>query len=103
MSEAVILALIASIAAPLVAVLVYLVKTTLADNRDSWKQRAESSEAREEQLKAELLPAVRDLGDGLKRVADGQGHDREAWAKALPVIERLERYVLDSRRGGRDA
>ncbi len=96
MSEAVILALITIIAAPLVGVLVYFVKETYSDNRDSWKQRAESAESREQELKDNLLPAVRDLVDGVKRVAASQEQDREAWSEALPAIRRVERFMRET-------
>ncbi len=105
MSEAVILALITVIAAPLIGVLVYFVKETYSDNRESWKQRAESAEAREKKLEEEVFPAVKDLVDGVKSLADGQAKDREFWDQALPALGRVERVLETAypKEGDRDA
>ena len=104
MSEGVILAVITVIGAPLIGFVVYLARETYNDNRESWKQRAESSEAREREMKDEVFPAVKDLVDGVKSLAEGQAKDREFWRQALPALERVERTLerTYTKKGERD-
>lgn len=90
MSEAVMLGLLTVVAGPIVAYVIWFMKTTYGDNRDSWKLRAESAEGREQELKTELLPAVRDLSSGLNTLAEGHAQDRETVQKLIPVLERVE-------------
>ena len=105
MSEGVILAVITVIGAPLIGFVVYLARETYNDNRESWKQRAESSEAREKEMKDEVFPAIKDLVDGVKKLADGQAEDRAFWKHALPALERVERTLEHAypKEGDRDA
>lgn len=93
MSEAIVLAIIAAIVGPSVGLGAYLIKALLSDNKESWKQRAESSEAREKEMKDEVFPAVKDLVEGVKSLAAGQAEDRAFWKQALPALERVEKTL----------
>lgn len=102
MSDPVTTALISAIVVPLIAGAIAAFKGLYSDNRESWKQRAESAEGREAELKAELLPAVKNAVDGVKALADGQEKDREMYRRIAPALESLEATVgrIQSEGGG---
>lgn len=100
MSATLAAAIVTGVAVPIIAGVIAAFRALYSDNRASWRQRAEAAEAEKQELKAELLPAVRDLAGGLGALAEGQEEERKLGRKVMPALRRIEKALADQAKPG---